>query len=99
MKEFVYGTDKQYEMLEQSLEDKMCHVYDDCDMPDGCSTAKARIGFEKEENMYALHIDKGIRCGKAGLPESFSDWLNSGTVRFLVFDDLKEFLTSLKCLY
>lgn len=32
-------------------------------------------------------------------PALFKDWLAIGTVRFLDFTDMKEFLRSLKCLY
>ena len=60
MKEFVYGSDHQYELLKESLEDHLCHVYSRCYLPGACSKNIARIGFEKEENTYALFIDKGI---------------------------------------
>ena len=56
MREFVYGTDQQYELLKGSLEDHLCHVYSHCYLPDNCSKDIARIGFEKEENTYALFI-------------------------------------------
>ena len=61
MREFVYGTDQQYEMLKASLNDHMCHVYGHCIFP-GCFNKNAgRIGFEKEgdrrisgKDIYAL---------------------------------------------
>ena len=99
MREFVYGTDQQYELLKGSLEDHLCHVYSHCYLPDNCSKDIARIGFEKEENTYALFIDKGISCSCNHAPALFKDWLTVGTVRFLDFTDMKEFLRSLKCLY
>lgn len=99
MKEFVYGTDHQYELLKESLEDQLCHVYSRCYLPGSCSKEITRIGFEKEENTYALFIDKGISCSSNHAPALFKDWLAVGTVRFLDFTDMKEFLRSLKCLY
>jgi hypothetical protein len=99
MKEFVYGTDNQYELLKRSLEDHMCHVYSRCSLPNSCNKDIARIGFEKEENTYALFIDKGITCSSNCSPDLFKDWLAVGTIRFLDFTDMKEFLRSLKCLY
>ena len=99
MKEFVYGSDHQYELLKDSLEDHLCHVYARCYLQGACSKNIARIGFEKEENTYALFIDKGISCSNNQVPALFKDWLAIGTVRFLDFTDMKEFLRSLKCLY
>ena len=99
MREFVYGTDRQYEDLKSMLEDHLCHVYLRCRMPGCCSKDVARIGFEKEEDTYALHIDKGISCSNNRAPALFKDWLSVGTVRFLDYTDMKVFLKSLKCLY
>ena len=99
MREFVNGTDQQYAMLKESLNDHMCHVYKKCVYPPGCSKSEGRIGFEKEGDTYALFIDKGIKYSKNNASALFLDWLASGTLRFLDFTDMKEFLLSLKCLY
>lgn len=99
MKEFVYGSDRQYEMLKEMLEDHLCHVYRNCALPQSCSRPTARIGFEKEDSTYALYIDKGITCAKSSQPRNFRGWLSEGTLRFLEFTDMKEFLRSLKPLY
>lgn len=99
MREFVYGTDAQYAMLKESLEDHLCHVYSKCFMPGGCSKETARIGFEKEGETYALYIDKGITCSNHRAPGSFKDWLADGTMRFLDFTDMKKFLRNLRCMY
>ena len=98
MKEFTIGTDRQYTMLKDSLNDNLCHVYR-CTLPGCCSKNAARIGFEKEGDTYALFIDKGITCNHARAPGLFREWLTAGTVRFLDFTDMKEFLRSLKALY
>ena len=52
MREFVYGTDYQYQLLKNSLEDYLCHVYLRCCLPSCCSREIARIGFEKENKTY-----------------------------------------------
>lgn len=99
MREFVYGSDQQYEMLKDSLEDHMCHVYRNCFLPAGCSVGMCRIGFEKERDTYAVFIDKGITYSRDNAPRLFTEWLSTGTLRFLDYTDMKEFLRSLVCLY
>lgn len=99
MKEFVNGTDEQYALLKESLNDHLCHVYPNCAYPLCCSKPNGRIGFEKEDDVYALFIDKDVTCSRSDVPPLFLEWLSSGTLRFLDFTDMKEFLRSLKCLY
>ena len=99
MIDFVYGTDQQYESLREMLNDQLCHVFKNCSFPTCCSTPNGRMGFEKEGETYALYIDKGITCSKRNAPRLFVDWLSVGTLRFLDFTDMKEFLRSLQCLY
>lgn len=98
MREFTVGTERQYELLKASLNDHQCHVYR-CTLPGCCSPNTARIGFEKEGDTYALFIDKGITCSSGRAPALFRDWLSAGTLRFLDFTDMKEFLRSLTVLY
>lgn len=99
MKEFVQGTDEQYELLKASLNDNMCHVYGHCVFPASFSKSSGRIGFEKEGKTYALFIDRGITCSKRNVPQDLLTWLSEGTLRFLDFTDMKVFLRSLTCLY
>lgn len=99
MVEFIYGSDQQYSDLKEMLNDHMCHVYKNCEFPNCCSRTIGRLGFEKEGDTYALFIDKGITCSKPNAPDLFRLWLSEGTLRFLDFNDLKEFLKSLRCLY
>ena len=99
MREFVFGTEKQYKMLENDLEDHMCHVYPGCEFPRSFSQCKGRLGFEKEGETYALFIDKGIRCSSASASSLLLYWLAEGTLRFLDYNDMKLFLQSLKALY
>ena len=48
MREFVYGTDYQYNLLKESLDDHLYHVYRNCSYPRCCSRESGRIEFEKE---------------------------------------------------
>ena len=99
MKEFIYGSEQQYTMLKETLQDHLCHVYKNCVYPPCCSIPSGRIGFEKEGDTYALFIDKGVMCSGNHVPALFKEWLAAGTLRFLDFADLKEFLRSLRCLF
>ena len=99
MIDFVFGTNQQYEDLKELLNDHLCHVYKNCSFPACCSRSSGRIGFEKEGDTYALFIDKGITCLNPNAPELFRNWLEEGTLRFLDYTDMKEFLRSLQCLY
>lgn len=99
MKEFVYGTDYQYDLLKDMLEDHLCHVYKDCEYPSCLSRPSGRIGFEKERDTYAVFIDQGMTCTGSNIPRLFSEWVRTGTLRFLDFNDLKEFMRGLKSLY
>lgn len=99
MKEFTLGTDAQYELLELSLQDHLCHVYEACVFPASFSRSTGRIGFEQEGHNYALFIDKGITCSDRSAPELLREWLAEGTLRFLDFNAMKVFLRSLRRLY
>ena len=99
MKEFVYGTEIKYAILKESLNDHLCHVFRNCIFPNSFSVETGRIGFEKEGETYVLYIDRGITCSNSQATELLQDWLSSGTLRFLDYNDVKEFLRSLKILY
>ena len=94
MIEFTMGTDEQYQMLRDDLEDGLCHVYESCRLPGCCSQPHARMGFEKQGITYGLFIDKGIRCSDPSAPPLFRELLAKGTLRFVVFNDMKTELKS-----
>lgn len=100
MREFVVGTDEQFQMLKDSLADNRCHVFR-CVLPSSFNMTNCRIGFEKEEttNGYVIYIDKGLACNSAGTFPLFNDWLREGTLRFMDFNDIKSFLKKLSFLY
>lgn len=99
MIEFVYGSDQQFAVLKESLEDHLCHVYPYCSFPGSFSRANGRLGFEKEGDTYVLYIDKGIRCSNRSVSDLCNTWLSEGELRFLDFTDMKEFLRNLNILY
>lgn len=101
MIEFVYGSDQNFEILKNDLNDHLCHVYYNCSFPKCFSVRTGRLGFEKEVSTqsYALFIDKGISCSRNDVPSLLLDWLSAGTIRFIDYNDLKSFLKSLRILY
>lgn len=98
MKEFAFGSDIQFESLAQMLQDNLCHVYNDCVLPEGCTPKKARIGFEKNtEGHYIMYINKGI-ISKTGHAD-FDSFIEKGEKRFICCDDMVSFLRSLQPLF
>ena len=97
MKEFVFGSEKEYKALKSSLNDGLCHVYD-CAFPTAFGREGGRIGFEKDGISYILYVDKGLRrpVRASGLLKS---WLENGSLRFLDFSDMKSFIKDLAFLY
>lgn len=102
MDRFAYGTDIQFAKLKDDLQDGMCHVYS-CVLPAGFNRQHCRIGFEKclsDHSSFKILIDYGIRySGFRRVSPLLKIWLECGELNFLDFNDLKEFLISLKVLY
>lgn len=102
MREFVFGSDLQYQNLKAELEDNKCHVFNNCELPSCFSQKKCRIGFEKDNGVYYLLIDNGISCSKSSggqIMVQCKQWLSAGEYMFLDFNDLKCFLKGLNILY
>ena len=98
MREFVEGTQEQFDNLKKSLEGGMLQVYHNCQLPACCSRRACRIGFEKEDGMYVVLIDNGITCSRRAFSRSmkqFQQWLEEGEIRFLDFNDVRDFFRSL----
>lgn len=102
MDRFVYGRNNQFAELKRALQDNRCHVFS-CSLPRGFNKQNCRIGFEKclsDHSSYKILIDYGIKyIGCRRVSPLLKIWLESGELVFLDFNDLKEFLTSLKVLY
>lgn len=88
MKEFVFGTDEQYELLRAELEDGRCHIYHGCKMPEGCVPDTARLGFEKSGTGYTVYTDYGISCPSDCCLKGFFE---AGQQSFESFSELKDF--------
>lgn len=102
MRELIDGNDEQFANLKQSLQDGLCHVFKNCELPSCCSNRTCRIGFEKSNGAYTLLIDSGITCSRTrgGIQlDQFKQLLSKAELIFLDFNDLKIFLQSLSFLY
>ena len=98
MREFVFGTDRQFEELDQLLQDNKCHVYKCCSLPEFCTPKTARIGFEKNRSgHYIMYIDKGI-CAETDNSD-FKNLIEKGKIRFICIDDMICFLRGLQHLF
>lgn len=98
MREFAFGTDQQFEELDQLLLDNQCHVYNGCSLPECCTPKSARIGFEQNCNgHYILYIDKGI-CAETDHSD-FKNFIENGEIRFICIDDMICFLRGLQPLF
>ena len=98
MREFVFGTDKQFEELDGLLQDNQCHVYNGCTLPECCTPNLARIGFERNCNgHYILYIDKGI-CAET-YHSDFKNFIANGEMRFICIDDMVCFLRGLQPIF
>ena len=98
MREFVFGTDKQFEELDGLLQDNQCHVYNGCTLPECCTPNLARIGFERNCNgHYILYIDKGI-CTEIDHSD-FKNFIANGEMRFICIEDMICFLRGLQPLF
>lgn len=98
MREFAFGTDQQFEELDQLLHDNQCHVYNNCCLPECCTPKIARIGFEKNyKGHYILYIDKGI-CAETDHSD-FKNFIENGEIRFICMDDMICFFRGLQPLF
>ena len=96
MREFVYGTHKQYDMLKDLLEEGNCEVYR-CALPSSFSRSSCRLGFEKSNTQYKILIDKGITCNiPLAADHPLKTLLANGELAFVDYSDIKELMNSLK---
>ena len=97
MKEFSNASIPDFKDLDSILDDGMLHVYKNRMLPAGCSPDHARIGFEKQGNIYKLLIDSGIESDVDN--DDFKFFISRGEVKFSSLDDMISFFRSLLPLF
>ena len=97
MREFVFGTENQYNWLDNLISDGQCHVFNNCVLPESCTPNHSRIGFEKTEAIYIVYIDRGVAT--TADDQNFVRFLQNGETKFTCLEDMMEFFHSLQPLF
>lgn len=97
MRAFSQATKEDFEELDNILDDGRLHVYNNRELPKGCEPRKARIGFEKQGEIYTLFIDNGIKTTIQDC--DFAFWIDKGETRFVGIDDMIAFFRSIRSLF
>lgn len=98
MREFVFGSEENYNILKTQLEEipGMMKCFN-CILPDGCNPKEATFGFEKKGSLFILYIDRFIQTSIRN--DDFVRFLNKKEVKFISIQDMMEFFHSLQDLY
>lgn len=101
MERFIFTmSDFDYHQLRKLQDDYKRQNFYNCNLPPGCLSSGAYIGFQKDcDDTYILYIDQGILCSNADSPWLFRQWLKLGKLNFLDFNDVITFLRGLKVMY
>lgn len=97
MKEFAFGTDKQFAALDQELSIGRKYKFANRKLPDCCTQNTACIWFSKENGNYCIYITNGITTNST--LRKFNDFLECGKAVFPSMEEMKGFLHSLQILY
>lgn len=97
MREFAFGTEQQYNWLNNLISDGLCHVFHNCVLPSSCTPDHSRLGFEKAESVYTVYIDRGITT--ISEDQNFNHFLQNGEIKFTCLEDMMEFFHSLQPLF
>lgn len=97
MREFVFGTEHQYNWLDNLISDGQCHVFNNCVLPSSCTPDHSRLGFEKADSVYIVYIDRGITT--TADDQGFIHFLQNGETKFTCLEDMVEFFRSLQPLF
>ena len=97
MKEFVYGTDAQFQALDNELSSGKKYKFANRQLPDSCTPDVACIWFAKIDDVYCMYIDKGIITSADN--QDFKVFLERGETKFICLEDMVAFLRSLKSLF
>ena len=97
MKEFVYGTDAQFQALDNELSSGKKYKFANRQLPVSCTPDVACIWFAKIDDVYFMYIDKGIITSADN--QDFKAFLERGVTKFICLEDMVAFLRSLKSLF
>lgn len=94
MKEFVFGTDHQFQKLEMELSAGKIYKFPDRRLPRFCSPNNVCIWFGKTNGLFKICIDKGIITTHGS--DEFMRFLENGEAVFTSMDNMISFLRSLQ---
>lgn len=97
MREFVYGTNAQFNALDQELSQGKKYKFANRRLPESCSPATACMWFAKIDDVYCMYIDKGITTTADNL--DFKNFLEHGETKFICLEDMVAFFHSLQGLF
>lgn len=97
MKEFVFGTDEQFNQLDRALSNGTFYKFPNRRLPDTCTPNSACLWFAKKGDIYVAYIDKGIVTSVNN--ENFKRFLERGETRFVSMDDMADFFRSFKSVF
>lgn len=97
MKEFVFGTEKQFKALDNELSAGKNYKFANRQLPVSCNPATACLWFAKKNDVYYMFIDKGISTTLDN--RDLKSFLEKGEAKFICLDDLVAFLHSLQPLF
>ncbi len=97
MREFVYGTIEQFEVLEQELSEGKKYIFANRTLPASCTPGAASIWFAKVDGVYCIFIDRGITTSVEN--RDFKNFLERGEIEFLSLEEMISFLHSLQPLF
>jgi len=98
MLRFINGDDTQWQWLREQMQG-MLYTFEQIQLPQQiCTPNITRVGFEyTPQNGYVIYIDKGIVY--TGKNVEFKKLLEDGEKRFESFEDLTDYIKSLKPLF
>jgi hypothetical protein len=91
MRQFIEGTDSDYEKLGIRAIGR-CIRYRSQTMPPGCTPTHAHVGFEVNplNDTAILYVGRGVEY--SGTCEAVHEWLRAGEKRFANFDELRKWI-------
>lgn len=97
MKEFAFGTYKDFRELFDGIPSGSCKKFNDCVSPACCNKSKVALGFEYFNDLYTVYIDLGI-CAE-NTTEEFKAFLNNGKASFTTLSELVDFCHAWQLMY